>query len=148
MNLKLKSVATFAAIAAMSFAATACQQAANNATTSTSTTTTTTESTSTAATDTNAATASTNAAPAAGDSGTPAAATASNIPAECQGYLNAVQACVDHLSSQNPAVAAQFRTTMDQTRASWAAITNQQALATACTAATNAFNSSAHAMGC
>lgn len=138
MNLKIQSFATFAAIAAIGFAATACQQAANKtaetpaAATSTTTTTTTTASV----------------APAAGDAAAPASATASNLPAECQAYLTAVQACVDRLSANNPSVAAQFRTTMDSTRASWASVTNQAALGTACTAATNAFNGSASAMGC
>lgn len=140
MNLKIQTVATWAAIASLALAATACQQATNKAA---ETTTTTTSTATTAAT------------PAAGDAATPASSTTTtttastaNIPAECQAYLTAVQACVDHMSSSNPAVAAQFRTTMESTRASWASVTDQHALATACTTATNAFNSSAHAMGC
>ncbi len=122
-----------AILAAFSMAAAGCGGGGSSSSnTSTSTTTTTSSD--------NGATASTTT--------TTTTAATGNIPHECQEYLDAVQACVNHLSSSNPAVATQFRNSMDQTRATWSSITDQAALASACTTAKNAFTSTSHAMGC
>ena len=86
---------------------------------------------------------------AAGDAATPAAATVSaNIPAECQAYLNTMQTCIEHLSQANPAVAAQFRAQMDQTRARWASMENMATMGPACQTASNVLQRSLHSMGC
>lgn len=89
--------------------------------------------------------------PAAGDAATPAvasAATGAGIPAECQAYLDTMQSCIDHMSTANPAVAAQFRAQMEQTRARWASIQDQATLATGCATATNIIRRSLRSMGC
>ena len=119
----------------------ACSQPAanNSAASTTTTTTTTTEATNTAAPTGEATSTS---------STTTTTASTANLPASCQQYLTAVQACVDHLSQANPAVAAQFRQSMETTRQSWSAIQDQAALGQACTTAHNTFTSSARAMGC
>lgn len=86
------------------------------------------------------------AAPAAADMATPAAAT--NTPAECQAYLDAVAACTAKLSNSNAAAGQAMQQAADQTKASWAAITDQTALANACKMATDSFTASAAASGC
>jgi hypothetical protein len=134
------SVIAYAAIALLGLSAAGCgqQPAANNSSTSTSTTTTTTTTETNAAAPTGDAT----------STSTTTTAAASNLPASCQAYLTAVQACVDRLSSSNPAVATQFRQTMETTRQQWSAISDQAALGQACTTAQNAFTQSSRAMGC
>lgn len=123
MTIKHRGAMAAFLIGALSVSLASCQRSETNTATATSTTTTTTTTSSTSAAQ-------------------------ANIPSECQAYLTAVQACVDRVSQSNPAVATQVRQSMDQTRASWAAVTDQAALAQTCTAARNAFNSSSSAMGC
>lgn len=90
------------------------------------------------------------AAPAAADAAAPAAAMtpAGNTPAECQAYLDHVNACTTKLASSNAMVADQMRKTMETTRASWAQVTDQAALASACKQADDAYSASSKAMGC
>lgn len=91
------------------------------------------------------------AAPAAADAATDAAATTTptaGTPAECQAYLDRVNACTTKLSSSNAMVAEQMRKSMETTKASWATITDQAALASACKQADDAYQSTASAMGC
>jgi hypothetical protein len=90
------------------------------------------------------ATAADTAAPAATPAMTPAAGT----PAECQTYLDHVNACVTKLSAANPAVADSMKQSLEQTRASWAQITDQAALASACKPADDAYMSTAQMQGC
>jgi hypothetical protein len=118
MTFKLRSMAAVAVLAAFSMVAAGCGGGASNSTTTT--TTTNTASADGAGTTTSSTT-------------TTTTASNANIPAECQAYLTAVQTCVDHVATSNPAVATQVRTQLEQTRASWAAITDQAALAQACT---------------
>lgn len=89
------------------------------------------------------------AAPAAADAAAPAATTAdANVPAECNAYLDAVAACTNKLSASNAAAAQAMQQAADQTRASWASIPDQGALAMACKQATDAFKASSTASGC
>ena len=89
------------------------------------------------------------AAPAASDMAAPAAATGdATVPAECNAYLDAVAACTAKLSNSNAAAAQAMQQAADQTRATWATITDQAALASACKASTDAFKASATASGC
>lgn len=89
------------------------------------------------------------AAPAAADMAAPAAASGdATVPAECNAYLDQVAACTAKLSAANPAVAQAMQQSADQTRASWAAISDQAALAGACKQASDAFKASAAASGC
>ena len=167
MRFRVVSAASLTAIAVLSLVA--CQRSSGNTTTTNSTTVTNTlvterapgsepgggnAATNTApaantATPTNAVTA-TNSAPRtnSAEEGDRADVSDNNIPPECQAYINAVQACVDHMSNSSPGVAEQVRQQMDQQRRQWAAEPNRQGLATACRAATNNFNSSARQMGC
>ena len=92
-------------------------------------------------------------APAAADAAAPAATTAAdpnaaNVPAECNTYLDHVAACSAKLAQANPMAAEQMRKSAEQTRASWAAIDNQAALAAACKQVDDGFAASANAMGC
>ena len=92
--------------------------------------------------------------PPAADAAAPAAATAAtdpnaaNVPAECNAYLDHVAACSAKLAQANPMAAEQMRKSAEQTRASWAAIDNQTALAAACKQVDDGFAASATAMGC
>lgn len=92
--------------------------------------------------------------PPAADAAAPAAATAAadpnaaNVPAECNTYLDHVAACSAKLAQANPMAAEQMRKSAEQTRASWAAIENQTALAAACKQVDEGFTASASAMGC
>ena len=91
---------------------------------------------------------------AAADAAAPAATTAAadpnaaNVPAECNAYLDHVAACSAKLAQANPMAAEQMRKSAEQTRASWAAIENQTALAAACKQVDDGFAASATAMGC
>lgn len=92
-------------------------------------------------------------APAAADAAAPAATAAAdpnaaNVPAECNAYLDHVAACSAKLAQANPMAAEQMRKSAEQTRASWAAIDNQAALAAACKQVDDGFAASATAMGC
>lgn len=89
-------------------------------------------------------------APAAADAASPAAVdpNAANVPAECNAYLDHVAACSAKLAQANPMAAEQMRKSAEQTRASWAAIDNQAALAAACKQVDDGFTASATAMGC
>jgi hypothetical protein len=92
-------------------------------------------------------------APAAADAAAPAATAAAdpnaaNVPAECNAYLDHVAACSAKLAQANPMAAEQMRKSAEQTRASWAAIENQTALAAACKQVDEGFAASATAMGC
>ncbi len=92
--------------------------------------------------------------PAAADAAAPAATAAAtdpnaaNVPAECNAYLDHVAACSAKLAQANPMAAEQMRKSAEQTRASWAAIDNQTALAAACKQVDEGFAASATAMGC
>jgi hypothetical protein len=91
------------------------------------------------------------AAPAAADAAADASATVTptaGTPAECQAYLDHVNACTTKLASSNAMVAEQMRKSMETTKASWATITDQAALGAACKQADDAYMSSASAMGC
>ncbi len=134
MTFKLKSMAAVAVLAAFSLAAAGC--GGGGGATNTTTTTTNTAS--------------------AGDAGTAASTTTTttttasnaNLPAECQTYLNEVQACLDHVTQANPAAAPSIRSAMDQQRAAWASVPPAQ-MAQSCTAALNMWNQSMKAaMGC
>lgn len=91
--------------------------------------------------------------PPAADAATPAATAATdpnaaNVPAECNTYLDHVAACSAKLAQANPMAAEQMRKSAEQTRASWAAIENQTALAAACKQVDDGFMASSGAMGC
>jgi hypothetical protein len=162
MRLRVVSAASLTVIAVLSLVA--CQRSSGNTTAANSTTVTNTLVTERApgsepgantppaansAPSTNAAPPPTNsAATNSAREGDRADISDTNIPPECQAYINAVQACVDHMSNSSPGVAEQVRQQMDQQRRQWAGEPNRQGLATACRAATNNFNSSAHTMGC
>ncbi|RZL67133.1 MAG: hypothetical protein EOP77_05785 [Variovorax sp.] len=77
----------------------------------------------------------------------PTAPTASaDVPKECNDYLDKVSACV---SKQSGAAADAMKQSMDQTRASWAAMgANKDQLAAACKAASDSFSAQATAMKC
>lgn len=97
------------------------------------------------------------AAPAASSTPAPAAAMApaapatattasAGVPKECNDYLDKVSACV---SKQSGAAADAMKQSMDQTRASWAAMgANKDQLAAACKAASDSFAAQATAMKC
>ena len=86
------------------------------------------------------------AAPAAADAAMPAAA--SGVPAECQGYLDAIEACAKKVEASSPAAAAALRQSGEATRASWASVTEQAALASACRTSTEQMKAQNAAMGC
>lgn len=86
------------------------------------------------------------AAPAAAAAAMPAAAT--NVPAECQAYLDAVEACAVKAQATSAEAAAAIRQGGEATRASWAQVPDQGALAAACTAANDQMKAQNAAMGC
>lgn len=87
------------------------------------------------------------AAPAATDAATPAAA-AADIPAECQAYLDAVEACAVKASAMSAEAGAAIRQGGEATRASWAQVPDQGALSMACKSATDQLKTQNAAMGC
>jgi hypothetical protein len=87
-------------------------------------------------------------APAAATPAAPAASTtaSADVPKECNDYLEKVSACV---SKQSGAAADAMKQSMDQTKASWAAMgANKDQLGAACKAASDAFAAQATAMKC
>ncbi|MDR2858619.1 MAG: hypothetical protein LBV50_12360 [Novosphingobium sp.] len=66
--------------------------------------------------------------------------------AECDDYLTKLKACIDN---KVPAAAReQVASALEQTKKSWAAISDKGALASACKQATEAAKASYKAMGC
>lgn len=73
-------------------------------------------------------------------------ASAADLPQECNDYLAKVQACV---SSQSGAAADAMKSSLDQTKATWASMgADKAALGQACKAASDAFAAQATAMKC
>lgn len=68
-------------------------------------------------------------------------------PEECTKYFETVNACVNKLSGDNPAVADQFKQAMEQSREAWKNVDKSQ-LAAMCKQADDQFKQSASAMGC
>jgi len=89
-------------------------------------------------------------APAAAATPTPVAASttaaATDLPKECQDYIDKVTACV---SKQGGPAADAIKSSMDQTKAAWASMgSDKSALAAACKATTDAFAAQASMMKC
>ncbi|MFA9439147.1 DUF5339 family protein [Uliginosibacterium sp. sgz301328] len=76
------------------------------------------------------------------------AAATEALPAECEDYIKQVNACVEKIGGGNAAVASTIKQQMDQTRASWAQISDKAALGAACKQSADAFAASGKAMGC
>ncbi|MGC3963494.1 MAG: hypothetical protein QM803_09250 [Rhodocyclaceae bacterium] len=74
--------------------------------------------------------------------------TADALPAECEAYIKQVNACVEKIGGGNAAVADTIKQQMEQTRASWAQISDKAALGSACKQSEDAFAASSKAMGC
>lgn len=86
------------------------------------------------------------AAPAAPEPAAAPTASAADLPQECNDYLAKVQACV---SSQSGAAADAMKSSLDQTKATWASMGGDKAaLGQACKAASDAFATQATAMKC
>lgn len=115
-----------------------CQQSSGSTAT---TTTTETSTTSTAPAATTTATDATATAPAT------TTASATPMPAQCEAYLSRVQQCVDRLGTSSPA-APMVRQQLETTRQQWSQISDQAALAQACTQADASWTQSSAAMGC
>lgn len=76
------------------------------------------------------------------------AAATDALPAECEAYIKQVNACVEKIGGGNAAVADTIKQQMEQTRASWAQISDKAALGSACKQSEDAFAASSKAMGC
>jgi lipoprotein NlpI len=73
-------------------------------------------------------------------------ASASDLPQECNDYLAKMQAC---MKSQSGASADAMKSSIEQTKASWASMgANKSMLGQACKAASDAFATQATAMKC
>ncbi|MDR0247887.1 MAG: DUF5339 family protein [Burkholderiales bacterium] len=72
---------------------------------------------------------------------------AAPLPTECEAYLAQISECVNKLSG-NAAAADALKQQMEQTRASWAQLTDQAVLGSACSQASEAFAQHAKGMGC
>jgi len=75
------------------------------------------------------------------------AASAGGVPAECDDYIRKVNACMDKLGANSPAVAT-FRQQLEASRAQWATVQDKTALAAQCKQSTDLFTQSASQMGC
>lgn len=69
------------------------------------------------------------------------------VPAECDAYIRQVNACMDKLGANSPAVAT-FRQQLDAARAQWATVPDKAMLASQCKQSTDLFSQSASQMGC
>ncbi|RZL94681.1 MAG: hypothetical protein EOP76_06725 [Variovorax sp.] len=75
-----------------------------------------------------------------------AAAAASDLPKECNDYVEKVTACV---GKQSGAAADAVKASLEQTKATWASMSaDKAALGNACKAASDAFAAQATAMKC
>ncbi|OZI32338.1 glutaconyl-CoA decarboxylase subunit gamma [Bordetella genomosp. 10] len=74
-------------------------------------------------------------------------ASAGDVPAECDAYIRKVNACMDKLGANSPAVAT-FRQQLDAARTQWASVSDKTALAAQCKQSTDLFTQSAAQMGC
>ncbi|RXN93474.1 glutaconyl-CoA decarboxylase subunit gamma [Achromobacter aloeverae] len=74
-------------------------------------------------------------------------ASAADVPAECDAYIRKVNACMDKLGANSPAVAT-FRQQMDAARAQWSGVSDKTALAAQCKQSTDLFAQSASQLGC
>jgi hypothetical protein len=70
------------------------------------------------------------------------------MPTECQGYLNSVQACLDHVSAQNPTAVAQVRETLDVNRDAIERLSHAGSPLEYCVSANNAWESRRSNFGC
>ncbi|ALM83575.1 hypothetical protein [Bordetella sp. N] len=70
-----------------------------------------------------------------------------DVPAECDAYIRQVNACMDKLGANSPAVAT-FRQQLDAARAQWATVPDKAMLASQCKQSTDLFSQSASQMGC
>jgi hypothetical protein len=79
----------------------------------------------------------------------PAASTGStaSIPAECEAYVQKVNACVSKLGQGNPAMAA-IKQQLDTARSQWGTVSDQGALAAQCKQSNDLFSQSSAQMGC
>jgi hypothetical protein len=91
-----------------------------------------------------AAPASSSAAPAAT---TPASSSTASIPAECEAYMQKVDACVSKLGQGNTAMAA-VKQQLDAARTQWSTIADKSQLAAQCKQSNDLFSQSASQMGC
>ncbi|MDR2173074.1 MAG: hypothetical protein LBE32_02565 [Burkholderiales bacterium] len=90
-------------------------------------------------------------APAAPPATTPAASAepqaAVSFPAECESYLARMNECAEKLSD-NPSASDALKKQVERTRASWAQVSNPDALGAICKQAAGAFEQRAKEMGC
>jgi len=70
------------------------------------------------------------------------------MPTECQTYLNAVQACLDHVSTQNPGAVAQVRDTLEVNRGAIERLSHVGTPVEYCVSANNAWESRRGNFGC
>lgn len=76
----------------------------------------------------------------------PTVSNTSQLPQECEAYLERVQACV---GKQNGQAADMMKTNLDQVRATWSSAgADKSQLIEACKAANEAFNTQASMMKC
>ncbi|HTK00596.1 MAG TPA: DUF5339 family protein [Bordetella sp.] len=83
------------------------------------------------------------------DAAAPASSSGStaSIPAECETYVQKVNACVNKLGQDNPAMAA-IKQQLDAARAQWSAVADQSQLAAQCKQSNDMFSQSASQIGC
>ncbi len=70
------------------------------------------------------------------------------MPAECQAYLNSVQACLDHVSAQNPTAVGQVRETLEVNRGAIDRLSHLGSPLEYCVSANNAWASRKGNFGC
>lgn len=78
---------------------------------------------------------------------TPAPTTTAGLPAECESYIQKVEACVTKLGAKNAAVGT-IKQSLDTTRQQWASIPDKTALAASCKQADDMWKQQGVAMGC
>lgn len=86
--------------------------------------------------------------PAAAPSDSAAATSTGSIPAECEAYVNKVNACVEKMHGSNAQMAETFKKQMEDAKASWASIPDQEQLKNVCIQADQAFEPAAKQLGC
>jgi len=79
---------------------------------------------------------------------TTATASAGDLPAQCQSYLNSVQACLDHVSAQDASVVAQVRDTLEVNRSAIERLSHQGSPLEYCVSASNAWENRKANFGC
>ena len=72
----------------------------------------------------------------------------SGLPSECNAYFDKVTTCMNKMGASNPAMAAQFKASMDQARAQYAAMQDKTALANVCKQSNAAFAQNPMAANC